>query len=134
MWVDKGSEFYNRSIKSFLQNNNIEMYATHNEGKSFVAERFIRTVKNKIYKCLTSKNVYFDKLDIIVNKYNNTYHRTIKMELVDIKSSTQLLDIKSSTYIGSSKEINDKDSKFKIGDIVKISKYRSKIFWKKSKS
>ena len=87
LWVDKGSEFYNRSIKSFLQNNNIEMYATHNEGKSFVAERFIRTVKNKIYKCLTSKNAYFDKLDTIVNKYNNTYHSTIKTELVDIKSS-----------------------------------------------
>ena len=87
LWVDKGSEFYNRLIKSFLQNNNIEMYATHNEGKSFVAERFIRTVKNKIYKCLTSKNAYFDKLDTIVNKYNNTYHSTIKMELVDIKSS-----------------------------------------------
>ena len=88
LWVDKGSEFYNRSIKSFLQNNNIEMYATHNEGKSFVAEGFIRTVKNKIYKCLTSKNVYFDKSDTIVNKYDNTYHSTIKMKLVDVKSST----------------------------------------------
>ena len=65
MWVDKGSKFYNRSMKSFLKNNNTEMYSTHNEGKSVVAERFIRTLENKIYKYMTSipKNVYIDKLD-----------------------------------------------------------------------
>ena len=93
------------------------MYSVHIEGKSVVAERFIRTLKNKIYKYLTtiSKNVYIDKLDDIVNKYNNTYHRTIKMKPVDIKPST---------YIDYSKEINDEDPKFKIGDIVKISKYK----------
>ena len=78
--VDKGSEFYIRSVKSFLHNNNIEMYSTHNEGKSVVAERFIRTLKNRTYKYMTSisKNVYIDKLDYMVNKYKNTYHRTIK--------------------------------------------------------
>ena len=56
------------------------MYSTYNEGKSAVAERFIRTLKNKIFKHLTatSKNVYFDVVDDIVNKYNNTVHRTIK--------------------------------------------------------
>ena len=60
IWVDKGSEFYNRSMKSFLQNNNIEMHSTHNEGKSVIGKRFIRTLKNKIYKYMTSitKNVY----------------------------------------------------------------------------
>ena len=54
------------------------MYSTHNEGKSFVAYRFIRTLKNKIYKYMTSisKNIDIDKLDDIVNKYNNTYHET----------------------------------------------------------
>ena len=62
------------------------------------------------------KNVFIDKLDDILNKYNNTYHRTIKMKAVDIKPST---------YIDSSKEINDEDPKFKIGDIVRISKYKS---------
>ena len=94
------------------------MYSTHNEGKSVIAERFIRTLKNKIYKYMTSisKNVYIDKLDDIVNKYNNTYHSTIKMKPVDVKSNT---------YIDSSKEINDKDPKFKIGYIVKISKYKN---------
>ena len=85
--MDKGSEFYKRSMKSFLQNNGIEMYSTHNEGKSVVGERFIRTLKNKIYKYMNSisKNVYIDKLDDIVNKYNNTCHSTIKMKPVDVK-------------------------------------------------
>ena len=70
IWVDKESEFYNWSMNYWLQYVNIEIYSTHNEGKSLVAERFIRTLKNKIYKHITSilKNVYIDKLDNIVNK------------------------------------------------------------------
>ena len=56
IWVDKGSELYNRSMKSWLEKNVIEMYSAHNEGKSVVAERFIRTIKNKIYKYMTSKS------------------------------------------------------------------------------
>ena len=72
IWVDKGSEFYNRSMKSFLPNDSIEMDSAHNEGKSFIAERFIRTLKNKIYKYMNSisKNVYTD----IVNTWNKTYY------------------------------------------------------------
>ena len=90
IWVDKGSEFYNSSVKKWLKDNDIEMYSIHNEGKSVVAERFIRTLKTKIYKYMTSisKNVYIDKLDDIVNEYNNTYHRTIKMKPVDVKDNT----------------------------------------------
>ena len=67
-------------MKSCLEKNAIEMYSTHNEGKSVVAERFIRTLKKKIYKCMSSisKNVYIDKLDDIGNKYNNAYHRKLK--------------------------------------------------------
>ena len=89
IWVDKGSGFYNRTMKSWLEKNCIEIYSTHNERKSVIAERFIRTLKNKIYKNMTpiSKNVYIDKLDDIVNKYSNTYHNTIKMKLVDVKSN-----------------------------------------------
>ena len=85
------------------------MYSTHNEGKSVVTERFIRTLKNKSYKYMTaiSTNVYIDKLDDIVKKYNDTCHSTIKMKPVDVKSNTS---------IHSGKEINDIDSKFKIGD------------------
>ena len=72
IWVDEGSEFYNKSMKSWLEKNDIEMYSTHNEEKSVVAERFIRTLKNNIYKYMTSisKNVYIDELDDIVDKYN----------------------------------------------------------------
>ena len=90
IWVDQGSEFYNNSFKDFLKINNIEMYSTYNEGKSVVAERFIRTLKNKIFKHMTavSKNVYFDVLHDIVNKYNNTVHRTIKMKPIDVTSDS----------------------------------------------
>ena len=99
-----------------VKNHDVEMYSIHNEGKSVVAERFIRTLKNKIYKYMTSKNVYIDKLDGIVNEYNNTYHRTIKMKPVDVKDNT---------YIDFEKEVNDKDPKFKAGDHVRISEYKN---------
>ena len=72
IWVDKGSEFYNRSMKSWLEKNGVQMYLTHNEGKSIDAERFIRILKNE--RTSVSKNVYIDKFDDILNKYNNTYH------------------------------------------------------------
>ena len=94
------------------------MYSTHNDGKSIVAERFIRTLESKIYKYMTSisKNVYIDKLDDIVDQYNNTYHATIKVKPIDVKDNT---------YINTSKEINTKDPRFKVGDHVRISKYKN---------
>ena len=118
IWVDKGSKFYNSSFEKWLKDNDIEMYLIHNEGKSVVAERFIRTLKNKIYKYMTaiSKNVYIDKLDDIVNEYNNTYHRTIKMKPVDVKDNT---------YIDSTALHSNKDLTFKVGDHVRISKYKN---------
>ena len=84
--MDQGSEFYNNSFKDFLKVKNTEMYSTYNEAKSVVAERFIITLKNKIFKHMTaiSKNVSFDVLDDIVIKYNNTVHRTIKMKPIDV--------------------------------------------------
>ena len=80
--VYQGSEFYNNIFKRFLKTNNIELYSTYNEGKSVVAERFIRTLKNKIFKHMTaiSKNVYFDVLDNIVSKYNNNSLQNNKNE------------------------------------------------------
>ena len=122
IWVDKGSEFYNRSMKSWLGKNDIEIYSTHNERKSVVAGRFIRTIKNKIYKHRTSisKNEYIDKLDDIVNEYNNTKHRATKMKPIDVKDNT---------YIDFGKDVNDNDPKFKVGDHVRISKYKN-IFFK----
>ena len=118
IWVEKGSEFYNRSMKSWLQDNDSSIYSTHNEGKSVVAGRFIRTLKNNIYKYMTSisKYVYIHKLDDILNEYNNTYHRTIKMKPIDVKDNT---------YINIGKEVNDEDPKFKVGDHVRISKYKT---------
>ena len=123
IWVDKGSEFYNASFKKWLRDNDIVMYSTKNEGKSVVAERFIRMLKSKIYKYMTSisKNVYIDKLDAIVDEYNNTYYTTIKMKPIDVKDNT---------YINTDKETNDKDPKFKVGDRVRISKYKN-IFAKR---
>ena len=94
------------------------MCSTNNEGKSVIAERFIRTLKNKIYKYMTSisKNVYIDKLDDIVKKYNNTYHTSIKIKPVDVQDNT---------CISFKKEVNDKNPKFKVGDHVRISKYKN---------
>ena len=122
IWVDKGSEFYNISFKKWLRDNNIEMCSTNNEGKSVIAEKFIRTLKNKIYKYMTSisKNVYIDQLDDIVRKYNNTYYTSIKMKPVDVKDNA---------YIDFLKKVNDKNPKFKVGDQIRISKYKN-IFCK----
>ena len=94
------------------------MYSTCNEGKSVVAERFIRTMKNKIYQHMTavSKNFYFDVLDDIVDKFNNKFHRTIKMKPIDVESDS---------YAEYNADSNNKDSKFKIGDHVRISKYKN---------
>ena len=85
-------------MKSWLEKNGIDMDLTHNEGESVVAKKFIRTLKNKIYKYMmsVSKNVYIDQLDDIVDKGNKKYHSTIKMKSVDVKSNT---------YIDSSKGI-----------------------------
>ena len=90
IWVDQGSEFYSKSFKKGLKDNNIEMYSTHNEGKSVVAEIFIRTLKNKIYKHMTtiSKSLYLNVLNDIVDEYNNAYHKTIKMKPIDAKNDS----------------------------------------------
>ena len=94
------------------------MYSTFNEGKSVVEERFIRTLKNEIYKHMTaiSKIVYYDALKDIVNEYNNTVHRTIKLKPIDVTDDS---------FAEYNEESNKKDPKFKIGDHVRISKYKN---------
>ena len=89
IWVDQGGEFYHNIFKKWLSNIDISMYSTHNEGKSVVAERFIRTLKSKLYKHMTAigKNVYYDVLDDVVNKYHNTKHSTIKMKPIDVRDN-----------------------------------------------
>ena len=94
------------------------MYSTCNEGKPAVVEWFIKTMKNKIFKHMAaiSKNVYFDVLDDIVNKYNNTVHRTIKMKPIDVTSDS---------YAEYNEDFNKKYPKFKVGDHIRISKYKN---------
>ena len=118
IWVHKGTKFCNNSFKKWIKDNDITMCSTNNEEKSVITERFIRTLKTKIYKYMTaiSKNVYIDKLDDIAKEYKNKYHASIKMKPVDFTDST---------YIDFKKEINDKDPRFKVGDYVRISKYKN---------
>ena len=118
IWVDQRSEFYNNNFKKWLSDNDIIIYSTYNEGKSVVAERFIRTLKNKLYKHVTTtgKNVYYDILDDVVNKYNDNKHSTIKMKPIDIGDNNKRV------YID---ERNEKDSRFKVGVRVRISKFKN---------
>ena len=118
IWVDQGGEFYNNVFKKWLSDNDIIMNLTYNEGKSVVAERFIRTLTNKLYKHMTAtgKNVYYDVLDDVVSKYNNTKHNTIKMKPRDVKNDNKRV------YID---EHNEKDSRFKVSDRVRISKFKN---------
>ena len=122
IWVYQGVEFYNNVFKKWLSDNDIIMYSTYNEGKSVVAETFIRTLKSKLYKHMTAicKNVYYDVLDDVVNKYNNTKYSTIKMKPIDVGNNNKRV------YID---EYNKKDSKFKVDDRVRISKFKN-IFTK----
>ena len=116
--VDQGGEFYNNGFEKLLSDNDINMHSTYNEGKSVVAERFTRTLKNKLYKHMTAtgKNVYYVVLDDVVNKYNNTKHSTIKMKPIDVGDNNKRV------YID---EHNEKDSRFKVGDRVRISKFKN---------
>ena len=118
IWVDQEGEFYNRVFKKWLSSNDIIMYSTFNEGKSEVAERFIRTLKNKLYKHMiaTGKNVYYDVLDDVVNEYNNTKHNTIKMKPKDVRDDNKRVYIE---------EYNKKSARFNVNDRVRISKFKN---------
>ena len=96
------------------------MHSTYNEGKFVVAERFIRMLKNKIFKHVTaaSKNVYFDVLDDIVHKYNKIVHRSIKMKPINATSDS---------YAEYNEDSSKEDPKFKVGDHVRISKYKKNL-------
>ena len=117
IWVDQGGEFYNNVFEKWLSDNDINMYSMYNEGKSVVTERFIRTLKNKLYKHMTAtgKNIYYNVLNDVVNKYNNTKHSTIKMKPIDVKNNKRV-------YIY---EHNEEHNRFKVGDRVRISRYKN---------
>ena len=118
IWVDQGSEFYNNDFKKCLSGNNIIMYSTYNEGKSEVVERFIRTLKNELYKHMTatSKSIYYNILADVVSEYNDTKHSTIKMKQKDVKDGNKRV------YID---EHNEKTAMYNVGDGVRISKFKN---------
>ena len=115
IWVDQGGEFCNHVFKKWSSDNDIIMYSWYNEGKSVVAERFIRTLKNK-HMTATGKNLYYDVLDNVVNKYNNAKHSIINIKPIDVGGNNKRV------YID---EHNEKDSRFKVGDRVRISKFKN---------
>ena len=124
LWVDKGKEFYNQHVKKLLNKMNIEMYSTENEEKSSVVERWNRTMKNKMYKYFTANvtRTYIDVLPEMVDKYNNTKHRSIGMTPVE----ASLPKNSDKVYFNLYKNMPEKTKpKFKVGDKVRITKKKS---------
>ena len=129
LWTDKGKEFYNKNVNQLLSKKNIKLYSTENEEKSSVAERFNRTIKQMMWKMFSANNntIYIDKIDELLKTYNNSWHRSVKISPLtasDIKNSNQVF---ANLY---SDEIYKpvKKPKFQIGDRVRISKYKRKLF------
>ena len=128
LWVDNGSEFYNNVFKKWLVENEIKMYSTFNDGKAVVIERFNRKLENKMYKYFTVNNtyIYVDVLPDLINEYNNNKHFTIKMTPTEASMKYNENIIQNDVY-----SIHDKTiykSKFMVGDRVRISKYKRKLF------
>ena len=88
LWTDKGTEFYNQQLKAVLTAANVKLYSTENEEKSSVVERWNRTMKNIMWKYFTANSTqkYIDVLPSVVEKYNNTYHRAIKLTPSDARN------------------------------------------------
>ena len=129
IWVDKGREFWNSSLKQLLSKHNIILYSTENEEKSSVAERWNRTMKRKMWKYFTANNThkYIDILPALVNKYNNTYHHSIRCtpkEALDPKNFTHVFE----ALYGDTHELAKKP-KYHVGDRVRIIK-KKKTFEK----
>ena len=125
MWVDKGKEFYNKDVKDL-----IELYSTENEEKSSIVERWIRTMKEKMWKYFSTKstNVYMNVLSDLVKEYNNTRHSSIKMTPVKASKKENELTVWRNFY-PEHLEIYDIKPKFSVGDKVRISK-KKKTFEK----
>ena len=124
LWVDQGSEFFNRVMDKWLKDNDIERYNTYNEGKAVVVERFNRTIKTRMWKYFSANNTYkyIDILDELIRQYNNSHHRTIKMKPVEaskkINEKTVLFNLYGDTP-------PQRKPKFKVGDKVRIVKKKT---------
>ena len=128
LWVDKGSEFYNKTFKEWLKQNDIKMYSTFNEGKAVVIERFNRTLKNIMYKQFTvqGNTQYLDMLPKLLKQYNNTKHSSIKISPVEASLKKNQGIVYFNLY--GDIELSSAKPKFKVGDRVRISKYKRKTF------
>ena len=128
LWVDDGSEFYNKPFRDWLNKNNINMYSTFNEGKAVVIERFNRTLKKNMYKQFTTQNntIWYNILNDLINKYNNTKHSSIKTTPVEASNKKNRGIVYFNLY-GDMEPLSSK-LKFKVGDKVRISKYKRKVF------
>ena len=128
LWVDKGSEFYNKTFKEWLLQNDIELYSTFNEGKAVVIERFNRTLKSRMYKQFTIQNntIWYNIVDKLVNEYNVTKHSSIQLTPVEASKKKNQGTVYFNLY-GDIEALKQKP-KFKIGDEVRISKYKRKVF------
>ena len=129
LWTDKGSEFVSKHFKEFLKKNKIKLYHTENEEKSSIVERWNKTMKNKMWKMFSANNntVYWDKLDKLVNDYNNTYHSSIKMTPTEASKKENEKTVFTNLY-GDLIYLKPKNPKFSIGDKVRISKYKRRVF------
>ena len=130
LWVDKGKEYYNKNVKDLLAKNNIEIYSTENEEKSSVCERWNRTIEEKMYKRVTMQNntVYIDILPKILSSYNNSKNRSIGMTPNQARKRENYGKVYWNLYGGVRKSPLSDRPAFKIGDAVRISKYKRKTF------
>ena len=129
LWTDKGSEFISKHFKEFLKTHNIILYHTEKEEKSSVVERWNKTMKNKMWKIFTANNntVYWDKLDKLVDDYNNRKHSSIKMTPTEASKKENENKVFANLY-GDLIYLKPKNPKFSIGDKVRISKYKRPVF------
>ena len=128
-WTDKGSEFISNHFKEFLKREGIKLYHTENEEKSSVVERWNKTIKTNMWKMFTTNNntVYWDKINKLVDNYNNARHSSIKMTPVEASKKKNENKVWANLY-GDSIYIKPGQPKFSIGDRVRISKYKRKVF------
>ena len=128
LWTDKGKEYYNKHVKELLDKNGITLYSTENEEKSSVCERWNRTIKTKMWKQFTvqGNTVYLDMLPKLVKQYNNTKHSSIKMTPTEASKKKNQGIVYFNLY-GNSEQVSSKP-KFKVGDKVRISKYKRNVF------
>ena len=129
LWTDKGSEFFNGIMKDLLHKNGVKLYTTENEEKSSVVERWNRTMKEKLFRMFSANNntIYFDKLDELVDQYNHRFHSSIRMTPAEASKQQNEKKVFANLF-GDLIYAKRGRAKFKVGDKVRISKFKRKIF------